>query len=223
MRNHGTIHICLSSLFIITQFLARAQSKPFVPLEFEYPESVLTTPKTYVYKNPVTGAFRYKDLAFEKKGADVVINWKEYDTSPLVDSCTEVNDKSVDHYIIINGQAIKASVTEDSVHQDGSPLGEKIQSLYFNLNSTISLFSSIRSFFLKDTTISWKEKSVPCIVVQSFYRQKLTNSLFPDKPKEINGIVYYYFGKDVGVLQYRLETENEKSTWQLAEIKELKK
>jgi hypothetical protein len=44
----------------------------------------------------------------------------------------------------------------------------------------------------------------------------------PDKPKEINGIVYYYFGKDVGLLMYRSEMDNEKTTWQLIEIKDRK-
>jgi len=222
MRIHVSLIICLTSLSSLTLTPTNAQPRTFVPLEFEYPESVLAIPKTYVYKNLVTGSFRYKDLAYEKKGTDVVINWKEYDGSALVDSCTSINDKTIDHYMILNGRAIKAIVAEDSVHVDGSRLGEKIQTIYFNLDPNISLFASSRSFFLKDTTINWQEKSVPCLVIQSFYRQQLTNSLFPDKPKEVNGIAYYYFGKNVGLLMYRTELGNEKLTWQLVEIKDRK-
>jgi hypothetical protein len=204
------------------QTVVLAQSKPFVPLEFEYPETILTTPKTYVYKNTINGAVRFRDIVFEKRANDVIINWKEYDASPIADSCTEVNDKCLDHYMIMNRQALKAIVTEDSVYKDGSRLGEKVQTFYFNLNETISLFASIHSLFLKDTSLTWQGKSVPCIVIQSYNRQKLTNSLVPDKPKEINGIVYYYFGKDVGLLMYRSEMDNEKTTWQLIEIKDRK-
>ena len=222
MRRHLIALVCLISFSALAQTIAMAQYKAFVPLEFEYPESILTSPKTYVYKNTITGTLRYKDVSFEKKDNDIVIHWKEYDGSPLIDSCTEINDKSLDHYLTMNGQAIKAVVTEDSVYQDGSRLGEKVQTLYFNLNTDISLLTSIHSFFLKDTTIKWQDKSVPCIVIQSFYGQKLTNSLFPDKPKEVNGVAYYYFGKDVGLLMYRSEMEKEKSTWQLVEIKDKK-
>lgn len=201
---------------------AAAQSKPFVPLEFEFPDAVLNTPKTYVYKNSLTGALRYKDVSLERKGIEVLVNWKEYDNSPVVDSCTEINGKAIDHYMIVERQTIKANVSEDSVYQDGSRLGEKVQTFYFNLNENLTLFASVRSFFLKDTSIQWQGKAVPCIVVQSYNSQKLLYSLVPDKPKEINGIVYYYFGKDVGLLMYRSEMENEKMTWQLIEIKERK-
>jgi len=220
MRKRLVALVCLIFFTSLAQTSLIAQYKAFVPLEFEYPESILSIPKTYVYKNITTGTFRYKDILVERKENDVVVHWKEYDASPLVDSCTEINDKSFDHYLIINNQATKAIVTEDSVYQDGSRFGEKVQTFYFNLNTDISLLTSIHSFFLKDTAIRWQDKSVPCIVVQSFYGQKLTNSLFPDKPKEVNGVAYYYFGKDVGLLMYRSEMEKEKSTWQLVEIKD---
>jgi hypothetical protein len=175
-----------------------------------------------VYKNILTGALRYKDISFEKKDNEIIIHWKEYDAAPLIDSCTEVNDKVLDHYLIINGLATKAVISEDSIYRDGSKLGEKVQTFYFELSSEISLLTSVRSFFLKDTTIAWQSKTAPSIVIQSYYRQKLINSLFPDKPKEINGVSYYYFAKDVGLIMYRTEMENEKSTWQLAEIKKRK-
>jgi hypothetical protein len=221
MKKHLPAIICFIKVCSFTSFTI-AQSRPFVPLRYEYPESILNAPKTYVYKNLATGAFRYKDLALERKDTNVIIRWKEYDANPLFDSCTEINHKISDHYLIVNGQATKAITTEDSVYQDGSRFGEKVQTFYFNLNSEINLLMSIRSFFLKDTAITWQGRSVPCFAIQSFYIQKLTNSLFPDKPKEVNGISYFYFGKDVGLLMYRSEMENEKSTWLLVEIKDKK-
>jgi len=219
-RFRNTLWVISAVIFI--QAVAIAQPKPFVPLEFEFPEAVLSMPKTYVYKNTATGALRYKDISFEKKGTDVVVNWKEYDTSPLIDSSTQINDKTLDHYMIVDRQAIKANVSEDSVYQDGSRLGEKVETFYFNLNENLTLYASSRSFFLKDTSIQWQGRPIPCIVVQSYHSQKLTYSLVPDKPKEINGVVYYYFGKDIGLLMYRSEMGNEKMTWQLIEIKNRK-
>jgi hypothetical protein len=197
-----------------------AQSGPFVPLEYEYPPSLLATAKTYVYKNLKTGALRYKDVALERRGTDVVVHWKEYDNSPISDSCTEVNDKGFDHYMLMNGMAIKAVVSEDSVYNDSSKLGERVQTFYFNLSTEISLLVSIRSSFLKDTSITWKGNALPCLVIQSNQIQRLTNSLFPDKPKEVNGIIYYYFAKGLGQFMYRSESEQDRSTWELQEIKE---
>ena len=196
-----------------------AQKKSFLPLDYEYPPSLLSTPKTYVYKNEKTGAIRFKDIMLERTGNDITIHWKEYDNSPIGDSATELNDKTHDHYMLMNSSAIKAVVGEDSVYNDGSRLGERVQTIYFNLSDEISLFASYRSSFLKDTTINWKERLVPCLVVQSYQMQRLTNSLFPDKPKELNGIIYYYFGKDVGLLMYRSESPEDQSTWQLIEIR----
>jgi len=221
MKKHLTDLVVFIFFGAFTTF-ATAQHKPFVPLEYEYPRSVLNEPKTYVYKNILTGVLRYKDITFEKRDHEIIIHWKEYDAAPLIDSCIEVNDKVLDHYLIINGLATKAVISEDSIYRDGSKLGEKVQTFYFELSSEISLLTSVRSFFLKDTTIAWQSKTAPSIVIQSYYRQKLINSLFPDKPKEINGVSYYYFAKDVGLIMYRTEMENEKSTWQLAEIKKRK-
>src|SRR5215203_547003 len=204
------------------QLFAKAQSQIFVPLQFEYPDSILLTPKTYVYKNADNDALRYRDVILKKKDKDVIINWKEYDKSHLADSSTEINGKSWDHYMIMDGKAIKAVITEDSIYQDGTRLGEKVQTLFFNLSSTISLFQSIHYIFLKDTTIAWHNKPIPSLVIQSFFRQKLSNSLFPDQPKEITGVVYYYFGKNVGLLMYRSEMDNEKLTWQLVDINDHK-
>jgi hypothetical protein len=197
-----------------------AQSAPFVPLEYEYPPTLLSSPKTYVYKNLQTGAFRYKDVAFERSGKDVIVRWKEYDNSPIADSCTEINDKGFDHYMIMNSTSIKAVVSEDSVYQDGSKLGERVQTFYFNLSTEISLLASVRSSFLKDTSIVWKGIALPCLVIQSNQIQRLTNSLFPDKPKEANGIIYYYFAKGLGPIRYRSESEQDRSTWELQEVKE---
>lgn len=207
-------------MYWATSWNVQAQAKPFIPLDYEYPGSLLSTPKTYVYKNSKTGALRYKDISFQQNGNDVVVHWKEYDNSPIGDSATEVNDKTYDHYMLMNSAAIKAVVGEDSVYNDGSRLGERVQTFYFNLSDEISLFGSNRSSFSKDTSIIWEGKPIPCLVTQSFQAQRLTNSLFPDKPKELNGLIYYYFGKNVGLLMYRSESVEDRSTWQLVEIKE---
>jgi len=199
-----------------------AQSQVFVPLKFAFPDSILTTPKTYVYKNVVSGALRYRDVSLIRKENEVIIHWKEYDKSQLADSSTEINGKSFDRYMMINGQATKAKITEDSVYQNDSRYGERVQTLFYNLSSTISLFETVHSIFLKDTTISWHDKPISCVVTQSFYRQKLGNSLFPDKSKEVTGAVYHYFGKDVGLLMYRSEMDNENLTWLLVDIREIK-
>ena len=215
----GILTFVLTTVF---HFFVTAQSQIFVPLKFAFPDSILTEPKTYVYKNAATGDFRYRDVILKRKENNIIVHWKDYDKSTLADSSTEINGKSFDRYMIINGQAIKATETEDSIYQNDTRFGERVQTLFFNLSSTISLFETVHSIFLKDTTFEWHGKQISCVVTQSFYRQKLANSLFPDKPKELTGVVYYYFGKDIGLLMYRSEIENEKLTWLLVDITEIK-
>lgn len=204
----------------VLHVLVIAQSQIFVPLKFSFPDSILSTPKTYVYKNAVSGVLRYRDVILIRKENQVIIHWKEYDKSNLADSSTEINGKSFDRYMMMDGQATKATITEDSVYQNDTRYGERVQTLFYNLSSTISLFETVHSTFLKDTTISWHDKPIPCIVTQSFYRQKLGNSLFPETSKEVTGVVYHYYGKNVGLLMYRSEMDNENSTWLLVDIRE---
>src|SRR4029079_290181 len=173
----------------VLQVFVAAQSQIFVPLKFAFPDSILATPKTYVYKNVVSGALRYRDVSLIRKGNEVIIHWKEYDKSQLADSSTEINGKSFERFMMIDGQATKATITEDSVYQNDTRYGERVQTLFYNLSSTISLFETVHSIFLKDTTISWHDKPISCVVTESFYRQKLGNSLFLDKSKEVTGVV----------------------------------
>jgi hypothetical protein len=207
-------------LFILTYTVTLAQSKSFVPLEYEYPEKGLTTPKTYVYANLESGEFRYKNISRTRKGNDVIVAWKEYDSSPIADSSIEINDKGLQHYIIINGQIIKATITEDSLYDDGSKLGKKVQSLNFKVNKSMSASGTVRSQFLKDTIVKWNNKSVPCLVIESKSIQTISNSE-NQTTRQIEGRTLYYFGKEVGLLQYLSIMDGDAKWWRLTEIKDL--
>ncbi len=210
----------LSIALLSFHIMSYTQSKPFVPLDYEYPETHLSTPKTYVYKNATTSELNFKDFKMVKKEGEVIVTWKGYDSTPLSDSSIEVNDKAIEHYLILNGQKMKAVITEDSLYNDGSRLGEKRQSEYFNLNPTTTLTDTIRSSFLRDTTITWNNKNVPCLIIQSELKYVLTNSQDVSQQKEGTAKTLYYFGKDVGLIRYLSEKDGNYSVWELQEIKE---
>lgn len=211
------LFLLVQPLFL--QTVLQAQTKPFVPLEYEYPSAVLSTPKTYVYKNTITSGYRYKDISRTDKQGNVIISWKEYDSSPLIDSSTEINDKTVDHYLIINGQKVKEVTTADSVYQDGSKLGEKIQSGSFTLNPSMVLSYTIRSRFLKDSVLKWQGKEVNCIVIESNGIQSATNPMDPLQKKEMKERTIYFFAKNTGLVKYTSTTEYGLTDWELQEIK----
>lgn len=206
--------------FIFLQTLLQAQSKPFVPLEYEYPLTVLSTPKTYVYKNTITSEYRYKDISRTDKQGKVIITWKEYDSSPLVDFSTEINDKTIDHYLSINGQKIKEVTREDSVYNNGSRLGEKIQSGSFTLNPSMIFSFTFKSRFLKDTVLQWQGKNIHCLIIESNSRQVAENPLEPLQKKEMDGRTIYFFGKNVGLIKYTSTGNYGLTDWELQEIKE---
>lgn len=209
-----------SIVFVFLQTFLQAQSKPFVPLEYEYPATVLSTPKTYVYKNTITSEYRYKDISRIDKEGKVIITWKEYDSSPLVDSSTEINDRAVDHYLIINGQKVKEVTTEDSVYNNGSRLGEKIQSGSFTLNPSMVFSFTFKSRFLKDTVLKWQGKNIPCLIIESNSKQVAENPLEPSQKKEMDGRTIYFFGKNVGLIKYTSTGQYGLTDWELQEIKE---
>lgn len=196
--------------------------KPFVPLDYEYPATILSSPKTFVYKNLSTSALTYKDIIRKDKDGAVIINWKDYDSSNIADSSTEINDKNVGHYMIINGQYYRGIVNEDSTYQNGSQLGEKVQSESFTIGTSLVVTANIRSRFLKDTTINWNGKTLPTIVIQSEAKLVYQNTQDHSEQQSITE-TFYYFAKNVGLIRYSTKNEHGSATWVLKEITHLKK
>ena len=209
--------------FIAFELNSNAQSKSFVPLEYEYPKAMLFSPKTYVYKNSFSTEIRYKDVYRKDSSGQIIINWKEYvSSSPLADSAVEVNDRTIENYLMMGQEKIKESITEDSLYNDGSKLGEKVQSGAFAITPSLMLAGVIRSHYLKDTVMTWQGKNVSCIVIESNQRQIVENPQDASQRKEMLEKITYYFGKDVGLLRYTTKGEEGFAVWDLAEIKDIK-
>jgi hypothetical protein len=200
-----------------------ASRKPFVPLDYEYPATILSSPKTFVYKNLSTSALSYKDITRKDKDGAVIINWKDYDSTNIADSSTEINDKNVGHYMIINGQYYRGIVNEDSTYQNGSRLGEKVQSESFTIGTSLVVTANIHSQFLKDTTINWNGKPLATIVVQSEAKLVYQNTNGQSSKQQSVTETFYYFAKNVGLIRYSTTNKQGVATWVLKEITELKK
>src|SRR6185369_2850491 len=218
----NTMKLFLSISFLLFHIMSWAQSKSFVPLDYEYPPAILHSPKTFVFKNAVTSELSFKDISLVQKPDSVIVIWKEYGGAPLIDSCVEVNDKGKEHYLIINGNMTKAIIIEDSLYDNGSKLGEKKQSLYFNINSSLTFSAAIRSSFLKDTSIIWKGEPVPCLVIRSDSKLIFSNPQNAAQQREDIFKTLYYFGKNVGLIKYSSERNGKFDLWELQEIRNLK-
>jgi hypothetical protein len=214
----------LTALFLLIIIFknTEAQIKPFVPYEYEYPKAVLSAPKTYVYKSPSNKEVRYKDVSRTDAPGKVIISWKQYySANHVIDSSIEINDKVVESYIFLRGQRIKETMSEDSVHNDGSKFGEKVQSASFNANS-ISFSTLIKSRFLKDTVFTWKSKELPCIVIESNATLVFHNPTDSSQTKENSAKFFIYFCKGVGNVRFTQITDEGVEIWDLDEIKEIK-
>lgn len=207
------------TVLLIVPFATFSQSKAFVPLEYEYPHGMLSTPKTYVYKNLTTSQLNYKDVSRHDEPGKVTIVWKDYG-SDIIDSCAEVNDKAVDHYMILAGRYFRGVQSEDSTYQNGTRLGEKRQSECFTINASLQICGVVNSHFLKDTTLTWQNKKIETLVIESTARVIFLNPSDTIQRKETVATTFYYFGKDVGLLRYSTSGEGKSETWELQQIKE---
>jgi hypothetical protein len=207
------------TVLLIVPFVTFSQSKAFVPLEYEYPSEVLSTPKTYVYKNLATSQLNYKDLSRHDEYGKVTIIWKDYG-GDITDSCVEVNDKAIDHYMILAGRYFKGEQNEDSTYQNGTRLGEKKQSECFGINASLQICGIVNSHFLKDTLITWENKRVETLVIESIARVIFRNPSDTIQRKETVGTTFYYFGKSIGLMRYSTIGEGKSEIWELKEIKE---
>lgn len=207
----------------LAPLIARSQNKAFVPLEYEYPKEILSSPKVYVYKNSATAQSSYKEVSRRDSAGRVIVNWKDHGwASPIDDSAVEINDKTMDHYLILNGQYFKGKRSEDSTYRNGSRFGEKRQSECFDIGSALEVCGVIRSYFLKDTVLTWQNKKVGTVVIESKARAEFKNPANPDQKKETDITTWYYFGKNVGLMLYRSTGEGKTEVWELQEIREQK-
>lgn len=197
----------------------KAQHKPFVPLIYEYPRDILSSAKTYVFKNTVTGELSYKAISRHDTAGTVTITWRSFGSSPAEDSAVEVNDKLVDHYLKINGQQFRGVRSEDSIYQDGSRLGEKRQAECFDIGAALRVCADIRSHFQKDTLVTWKGKKTETVVIKSVANTVFENPTNAQERKELSVTMIYYFGKEVGLLRYSSYSEDKQESWILQEIK----
>lgn len=207
------------SILLFAPFAALAQSKAFVPLEYEFPKAMLATAKTYVYKNLATSKLNYKDVTRKDEPGKVTIIWKDYGDD-VIDSLVEVNDKAVDHYMIVAGRYFKGVPSEDSTYRNGTRLGEKRQSECFTINGSLQICAVVNSHFLKDTTITWENKKMESLVIESTARLLFQNPSDTTQRKETIAKTFYYFGKGVGLLRYSTTTEGKSETWELQQVKE---
>jgi hypothetical protein len=107
------------------------------------------------------------------------------------------------------------------LYNNGSRLGQKLQTEYFNINPSLTISAVIRSSFLKDTTVKWQGKIVPCIVVQSEAKLILSNPNDTTQHKNEISNTLYYFGKNVGLIKYSSERNGGFSVWELQEIRKI--
>jgi len=211
-----------SAVLIFIYLNTIGQSKSFIPLNYEYPEDILKTPKTYVYYKSGGNTQKFKDIKVTKKPGQIIAELKTYNLESVDDSLLEINDKTVELYIFINGERMNGTVTEDSVHHDSSRLGEKVQSAFFKINSLFVLSLTIRTNFLKDTAIIWKGNPVKCIVVRTNMTEVLSKKDDSTYTKNEDAKLLSYFGQGVGLLRFSVEGHGDFSVWELKEIKDLK-
>jgi hypothetical protein len=209
----------VAGIIPVIHLFLMAGLKAFVPIEYEFPKAILSSPKTYVYKNLVTSQFNYKDVSRRDQQGQVTIIWKDYG-GDIIDSCVEVNDKALDHYMILNGYYFKGVRTQDSTYADGTRLGLKKQSECFTINASMEICGDVSSHFLKDTVVKWNNKKIETLVIESVAQLRIRNPKDVMQRKESVATTFYYFGKDVGLLRYSTTSEGKTETFELHEIKE---
>ncbi|MDP4261742.1 MAG: hypothetical protein Q8941_04365 [Bacteroidota bacterium] len=214
--------ILISFVLLYHCLNSNGQSKPFVPVEYEYPAAILKTPKTYIYSKAGDSSLSFRDVIMTKKPGQIIINSKEYDQESISDSSVEINDKDVEHYLFMNGKMIKGVSTEDSVHNNGSRLGEKVQSEFFKIDPSYVWSATFRSRFLKDTSITWDRRQINCLVIETNITQVITDTNDSTFKKQGDGKVIYYFGKEVGLIRCITIINGTASARDLKQIKELK-
>jgi hypothetical protein len=183
---------------------------------------MLKTPKTYVYTDTKDHSREYRDVRMTNQPGQVIIDWKTHDDKSDKESSIEINDKETELYLFIDGLKITGANTSDSIYNDGSRLGKRLQSSSYQLNLSLYMNVTYRSQFLKDTVMTWKKKKIDCLVVESEAVAVFGNRQDHSFRKEVKSKNIYYFGKGVGLMKFSEQSANKYSNHELKEINELK-
>jgi hypothetical protein len=223
--NYAMRMISFALLFVVTSCTGKP-SESFIPQEYEFPDEQIEGGKTFVYQNTVTKEESFTDLRLIGRGAAKFRSLKNYNTQGVLDSTITTNGRTTESFNFIlsaDGKAVRGQNTQDTIVDDGSKLGKRLTTWQY-ITPNIMNTSVFSGKFTNDTTVQWKDKKLPCIVIESKGDIKLQAVNGGGESRTMTVFSKIYYAKGLGLFQQTVDFtdhagKHNSNTWRLINIR----
>ena len=211
----------LTYIFLTIFLFSCTQSKYkgfFIPKEYEYPEDSLLNKKTFTYEDISIGKIIYCDYVLKNKN----LIETHYSNSKTYDSTIYCNGKTIETYSSPFDEKvlIKCNIIQDTIIKNETKFGKRVRTTFLTEDSS-SVLSSVISEYLNDTSLTWNNQTIPCVVVRQHCKDE-----YRDGKDSMTDILLYsqtgYYGKHIGLIKYTIYFHNKADTIELKQINDKK-
>ena len=178
----------------------------FIPEEFEYPDTKIGTGKTFVYQNIKNKQEIFKELKLVNSNGNNYRTLKSYDIHSASDSVKSLNGVTIEvfnFFMAGDGNVTKGQKMRDTILHNEQKLGTHISEWTFNTEGL--LYTTIsEERYLKDTTIIWQNKDLPCLVTKGNAKIELQVKANTSIKHTTNVSGIFYHAKGIGIFKYSI-------------------
>jgi hypothetical protein len=203
-------------IFVLFIFLTgcSGQKMPrFIPKAFEYPDDSIGEGKTFIFHDSVHNKNTYVELRSVVMGNDTVQSWLRYNDTTVTDSAIMNHGQLMEiygHLSSLNPRMYKGEDVVDVTINDGTKLGKNKQSWTYH-NDTLTVAITSESQFVKDTSIEWRGRLLPCLAIQFNGKMEVRSKLYRGLNYTAKAINYDYYAKNIGLIKYTVKFKDRKN------------
>ena len=211
------------SICFFDSCISQRNSQTYIPKQYQYPEDSILNGRTFVYQNIRTSEENYTDFRLKTVGNKKYLISVQYLPNKTEDSVITLNDKTEEIYSFSfgDGKPLKGLVVQDTIINNETKLGKRIKRTIFKANDyTSDNVSELE--YLKDTTFTWQERKIDCIVLKVTSTTQLISYSSDSSRQALASYHNLYYGRNIGLLKYTTSFNNEHYEFVLKKIKDIK-
>ena len=223
MRNRRKLYL-ISVLAVL--FSCSKIQRTLVPVDYLFPQQQIGSGKKFIYRKANSSELSISLLRSLQEGDKNYRTVVNTEGDIQVDSSKyEANGELVELYAFYmsgDQSKTKASIEMDTVITNENKEKERRTRLVYDTDFNIYFINS-QMVSAKDTSILWKGKPVTCKVINNKTETLMVPKSGVDSSRRYryNSYGSTYYGKDIGIMRYTLQSKDNNDSWDLRAIKEL--
>lgn len=228
------LHNRLLLYLLLFQFVVSCNSKKeagrFLPKEYAFPLEQIGDGKTFVYGNvDDSSQTSMMDLELITESGTQFLLSKQYSGDFVFESSKSTVDGKliestnylIGHNFFGGNLPVKGIIQENKIIENTSKYGQQAIKVKYRHGDITATINSTE-VYLKDTVLTWKGKSLNCIVTRLNCTIEFSDKTGSYSKQKLSYSGKFYFAKKYGLIRYTIKNKDGFSRWELLEIKNKK-